>query len=89
MCGNPFKSPKTKTVTVEKPVIVEKPVEAKVEKMADPTPTPIAPTDTGAQETRMDTEREKQRKKKGYASTRTAEPVLTDTAQSGGRQTLG
>ncbi len=81
--------PKTKTVTIEKPVVVEKPVEAKVEKVADPAPTPIAPTDVGAQETRMESEREKQRKKRGYASTRTADTVLTDQAQSGGRQTLG
>ena len=78
---------KPKTITVEKPVAT--PVEAKVEKVADPTPTPITPTDTGAQEDRLDAEREKQRKKRGYASTRTAEPVLTDQAQSGGRQTLG
>ena len=83
---------KPKTITVEKPVVVEKPaapVEAKVEKVADPTPTPITPTDAGSTEDRMDAEREKQRKKRGYASTRTADTVLTDTAKSGGRQTLG
>ena len=84
-------TPKTKTVTVEKPVVVEKPVEAKVEKVADPTPTVVTPTDTGSAEERVAAENEKQRKKRGYAATRVAADrgVLTDSAQSGGRQTLG
>lgn len=62
----------------------------KVEKVA-PAPTAITPTDTGSQADRMSAEAEKQRKKRGYASTRSAadRAVLTDTAQSGARQTLG
>ncbi len=77
MCGNPFKSPKTQTVEVEK--------------VADPAPQAITPTDTGAAEDRTAAESEKQRKKRGYAATRVAADrgVLTDTAQSGTRQTLG
>ena len=86
MCGNPFSSPKTKTVTVEKPV------EKVVEKVADPAPTVVTPTDTGSAEERVTAENEKQRKKKGYAATRVAADrnVLTDNAQgAAGRQTLG
>ncbi len=86
MCGNPFSSPKTKTVTVEKPV------EKVVEKVADPAPTVVTPTDTGSAEERVTAENEKQRKKKGYAATRVAadRSVLTDNAQgAAGRQTLG
>ena len=86
MCGNPFKSPKTQTVTVEKPV------EKVVEKVADPAPVAVKPTDTGSTEARMDLENEKQRKKKGYAATRVAadRSVLTDSAQgAAGRTTLG
>lgn len=62
----------------------------KVEKVA-PAPTAITPTDTGAQEDRIATEAEKQRKKRGYAATRIADDhaVLTDNARAGGRQTLG
>ena len=93
MCGNPFKSPKT--VTVEKPVVVEKPVEKpvekKVEKVADPAPTIVTPTDAGRADERVAEENEKQRKKKGYAATRVAadRSVLTDNAAHGGRNTLG
>ena len=86
MCGNPFKSPKTQTVTVEKPV------EKVVEKVADPMPTPVTPTDAGSTDERMAAESEKQRKKRGYAATRVAadRSVLTDGAQgAAGRQTLG
>ena len=86
MCGNPFKSPKTQTITVEKPV------EKVVEKVADPTPTVVTPTDTGSAEERMTAENEKQRRKKGYAATRVAadRSVLTDSAQGeAGRSTLG
>ena len=62
----------------------------KVEKVA-PAPTAISPTDTGSQADRVAADAEKQRKKRGYASTRVADDraVLTDNAQSGGRQTLG
>jgi hypothetical protein len=62
----------------------------KVEKVA-PAPTAITPTDTGSQADRMAAEAEKQRKKRGYASTRVADDrsVLTDTAQGGAKQTLG
>ena len=67
-----------------------KTVTPKVEQVA-PAPTAITPTDAGAQEDRISAEAEKQRKKRGYASTRIADDraVLTDAAQSGGRQTLG
>ena len=78
MCGNPFKSPKVKTVEVEK--------------VADPAPTAITPTDTGVGQERVDAESERQRKKRGYAATRIApdRSVLTDAAQgAAGRQTLG
>ena len=89
MCGNPFSSPKT--ITVEKPVIKEvpKPVVKKVEKVADPAPTVVTPTDTGRADERVAEENEKQRKKRGYAATRVADDrsVLTDTAQN--RSTLG
>ena len=86
MCGNPFKSPKTKTITVEKPV------EKVVEKVADPMPTPVTPTDAGSADERVAAENAKQRKKRGYAATRVAadRSVLTDNAQGAtGRQTLG
>ena len=86
MCGNPFKSPKTQTVTVEKPV------EKVVEKVADPAPSVVTPTDTGSAEERTAEENAKQRRKRGYAATRVAadRSVLTDNAQgAAGRQTLG
>jgi len=62
----------------------------KVEKVA-PAPTAITPTDTGSQADRMAADAEKQRRKRGYASTRVADDrsVLTDTAQGGAKQTLG
>lgn len=62
----------------------------KVEKVA-PAPTAMSSTDTGAQQDRMDAEAKKQRRKQGYASTRSAEDrsVLTDTAQGGAKTTLG
>ena len=85
MCGL-FKSPKTQTVTVEKPV------EKVVEKVADPAPTVVTPTDVGSADERVAAENEKQRRKRGYAATRVAadRSVLTDNAQgASGRQTLG
>ena len=84
-------TPKTKTVTVEKPVVVEKPVEKKVEKVADPAPTIVTPTDAGSADERVAEENEKQRKKRGDAATRVAadRSVLTDNAAPGGRSTLG
>ena len=85
MCGNPFKSPKTQTITVEKPV------EKVVEKVADPAPTVVTPTDTGSAEARTAAENDKQRRKRGYAATRVANDrsVLTDNSTAGGRSTLG
>ena len=78
---------KPKTVVVEKPA---EPVKQEVEKIPDPAPTPISPTDVGSNEARVEAEKERNRKKKGFASTRVADnAVLTDTAQSGNRQTLG
>lgn len=86
MCGNLFSSPK-----VEKPK-VETPVQAKVEpvKVPDPTPQVINPTDTGTSEERANAENEKQRKRRGYAATRVSDDraVLTDNA-TGKRATLG
>ena len=78
MCGNLFKSPKTQTVEVEK--------------VADPAPTAITPTDAGVGQDRMDAEAKRQRNKRGYAATRIApdRSVLTDNTQgAAGRQTLG
>jgi len=74
-----------------KKVVVEKPVEKVVEKVTDPSPTVVTPTDTGSADERVAAENERQRRKRGYASTRVAadRSVLTDTAQSGTRQTLG
>lgn len=84
MCGNPFKSPKTQTITVEKPVVQE------VEKVRDPEPTPVTQTDAGSAQDRADQQAQKDRKKKGYQATRVADRgVLTDTAQSGMKNTLG
>lgn len=85
MCGNPFKS------HTPDPVVIEKPVEKKVEKVPDPTPTVVTPTDTGSANDRMAEESQKQRRKKGYAATRVAEDrsVLTDAASAGKRNTLG
>ena len=62
----------------------------KVEKVA-PAPTAVSETDTAAMDDMAKAEAEKQRKRKGYASTRIADDraVLTDTAQGGARQTLG
>ncbi len=62
----------------------------KVEKV-DPAPQPVTGTDTTAMDDRSALDAEKQRKKRGYAATRVADDrgVLTDTAQGGGRQTLG
>jgi len=62
----------------------------KVEQVA-PAPTPMSDTDTGAMDDRIKAEAEKQRKRRGYASTRIVDDraVLTDAAQSGTRQTLG
>ena len=79
---------KPKTVVVEKPA---EPVKPEVEKIPDPAPTPVTQTDAVAQNDRVSADAEKQRKKRGYASTRIADDraVLTDTAQSGNRQTLG
>lgn len=78
-------SPKTKTITVEKPV------EKVVEKVADPAPTVVTPTDTGSADERMAEENKKQRRKRGYDATRVADDrnVLTDSATPGGRNTLG
>jgi len=75
MCGNLFGGSKSSP---------------KVEKVA-PAPTAITPTDTGSQADRLAADAEKQRRKRGYASTRSAadREVLTDTAQGGARQTLG
>ena len=78
MCGNPFKS---STPSYEPP---------KVEKVA-PAPQAVSQSDTSAMSDRASAEAEKQRKRRGYNSTRVADDraVLTDAAQSGGRQTLG
>jgi hypothetical protein len=85
MCGNPFKS------HTPDPVVIEKPVEKKVEKVADPAPTVVTPTDTGNAEARTAAENDKQRRKRGYAATRVANDrsVLTDNSTMGGRSTLG
>ena len=71
--------------------MVEKPVEKKVEKVADPTPTTVKPTDVGSSEQRVAEENQKKRNRKGYAGTRVADDrsVLTDTAASDKRNTLG
>ena len=58
----------------------------KVQKV-DPVPQAIAPQETEAISDAAD----KQRRRRGYAATRIAEDrsVLTDSAQTGGRTTLG
>lgn len=88
MCSSPSAPD---PVVIEKPVVVEKPVEKKVEKVADPTPTTVKPTDVGSSEQRVAEENQKKRNKKGYAATRVADDrsVLTDTAASDKRNTLG
>jgi hypothetical protein len=62
----------------------------KVEKVA-PAPQAVTGAETDAMSDRSAAEAERQRKKRGYAATRVADDrnVLTDTAQSGTRQTLG
>lgn len=73
MCGNPFKS---SSPSVQK---------------VDPAPQAVSTTDTAAADERAAAEAEKNRKKRGYAATRIAADrgVLTDTAQSGSKSTLG
>ena len=83
MCGL-FKSPKVKKVEAAAP-----PATAQVEAVKAPDPTPVAATEV-AQDATTTTKKEKN-KRRGYQATRVAEDrgVLTDTAQAGGRQTLG
>ena len=78
MCGNPFKSD---TPSYTPP---------KIEKVA-PAPQAVTQNDNTAANERAASEAEKQRKRRGYNSTRVAEDrtVLSDTAQGGSRQTLG
>ena len=82
MCGSMFKSPK-----VEKPKVETPPATAQVEavKVPDPTPTNVAEVDNNQSSTNT---KKKQQQRRGFAATRN-DAVLTDTAQSGGRQTLG
>ena len=84
MCGNLFKSPKVKKVEAAAP-----PATAQVEAVKVPDPTPVAVSET-AQDANTATKKDKNRRR-GYQATRVADDrgVLTDTAQSGGRQTLG
>ncbi len=62
----------------------------KVEKVA-PAPQAVSNAESDAMGDRAAAEAEKQRKRRGYASTRIADDrtVLTDTANGGTRQTLG
>ena len=77
-------SSKPQTVTVEKPVVQE------VEKVKDPEPQAITPTDTSNQQTRTELEKKKNQNKRGYQATRvTDRAVLTDTASNGAKTTLG
>lgn len=84
MCGSLFKSPK-----VEKPKVETPPATAQVEavKVPDPAPTQVAEVDNKQSSTNA---KKKQQARRGYAATRGEDrSVLTDTAQAGGRQTLG
>ncbi len=82
MCGNPFKRPK-----VETPKPSTLPVQAQVETVKVPDPTPTQVTDLGKDAT-ADIDK-KQKKRRGYAATRAAEDrtVLTDATAS--KDTLG
>lgn len=79
MCGNPFKK-------VSTPKIVTQEVKA-------PEPTPTAPTMTeiNAQEegTALSEEVAKNKKKRGYASTRTSTQNTIAGSAQGGKTTLG
>ena len=79
MCGNPFKRPKTVTYTA--PV-----TEA-------PAPTPTAPSITeikAAEDSNaISDEVSKNKKKRGYASTRTSTQDAGTIAASAGKKTLG
>ena len=77
MCGKPFKSD---TPSYTPP---------KIEKVA-PAPQAVTQNDNTAANNRASAEAEKQRKRRGYNSTRVSDnAVLTDTAQGSSRQTLG
>lgn len=61
----------------------------KIEKVA-PAPQAVSQSESSAMSDRAAAEAEKQRKRRGYNSTRVSDrAVLTDTAQDGSRQTLG
>lgn len=62
----------------------------KVEKVA-PAPTPVTETETAAVDNRISTENKRRRAARGadWARNQARDAVLTDTAQSGNRQTLG
>lgn len=79
MCGNPFKKPRM-------PKIVQQEVKA-------PEPTPTAPTMTeiNAQDegTALSEEVARNKKKRGYASTRTSTQSTIAGSAQGGKTTLG
>ncbi len=76
MCGSLFHSPKIET--------------PKVEKVA-PAPQAVTQSETAAMSDRAATENKRRRATRGadWARTRANDSVLTDTATSGNRQTLG
>ena len=76
MCSNLFRKPKVETPTVEQ---------------VAPAPQAITPTESNAINDRVANEKKKQQQRRGYMDTRRVanSPVLTDTAQSGQRSTLG